>query len=317
MIPPHCSQLTSAVVIATRNRPQPLRQCLESLNRQSVLPDQVLIVDSSDGGDTKTAVETLRSQMAFPVTYIPTAIRSAARQRNFGAEQVSTDLIFFLDDDVVLERDFVAEIVKVFQNDSEGRIGGVTGTIVNQVYSPIKGFNRLLLGLCTGHWRGSFAGRLVGPAVNFLPEDGREALQQIDWAPSCCVCYRTSVFMQYGFENTFEGYSFAEDVHLSAQIAKSHKLLNTTRARLYHHDLGGSTHQNWAELGQSMVIHRHLIMTKVLGKRRFTDQVRLFLFEMVYGTLSLLASRRPPKIVWPLLVGKARGFWKLWTEKAA
>lgn len=314
---PHCSLLTSAVVIATRNRPQPLRECLESLNQQSLLPNQVVIVDSSDTEDTKIEVEALRSHMAFLVSYIPTAIRSAARQRNLGAEQVRTDLIFFLDDDVVLEREFVAEIVAVFQNDPEGRIGGVTGTIVNQVYSPVKGFNRFLLGLCTGHWRGTFAGRLVGPAVNFLPEDGGRTIQEIDWAPSCCVCYRTSVFVQYGFENTFEGYSFAEDVHLSARIAKSHKLINTTRARLYHHDLGGSTHKNWSELGQSMVLHRHLIMTTVLGKRRFTDQVRLFLFEMVYGTLSLLASRRPLRIVWPLFAGKAQGFWKLWTAKAA
>jgi len=308
-------KLTSTVVIATRNRPDPLRETLQSLNRQSLLPDLVVIVDSSDGEDSRIVVERLRPALNFPLLYTQTPIRGAARQRNLGAQQTENDLIFFLDDDVILEPDFLREIVGIFERDSEGAIGGVSGTIVNQVYSPLRGFNRLLFALCTGEWRDSYAGRLVGPAVNFLPEDKPDMVQEVEWLPSGCVCYRKEVFAKHGFANDFEGYSFAEDVHLSSRVAQTHKLLNTTRARLYHHDLGASTHKNWVELGESMVAHRRLIMVSVLGKRRIRDSVHLFLYEIVYGAASLLASRRPLRIVCPLLWGKLKGFWKLWTGR--
>lgn len=316
MSPVHqLSSLRSQVVIATRNRPGPLRDCLCSLNRQTLLPHDVIVVDSSDVMETRRAVDDLRSSVAFRLHYIHTEIRSAARQRNLGAKLVESDLVFFLDDDVVLEPDFIREIIRVFENDTEGLIGGVSGTITNCVYSPLRPLNRLLFALCTGEWRDSYAGRLVGPAVNFLPADTPDTVQEVDWLPSGCVCYRKDVFARHGFSNDFEGYSFAEDVHLSSRVAKTHKLLNTTRARLYHHDLGASTHKNWVELGESMVAHRRLIMTSILGKRRIRDHVHLFLFEVVYGAASLLASRRPLRIVCPLLWGKLRGFWKLWVGK--
>jgi len=309
------SSLRIQVVIATRNRSEPLRECLLSLNQQTLLPHDVVVVDSSDQPDSRSVVEALQPSARFALHYVPTNVRSAARQRNLGAAYLDSDLVFFLDDDVVLEPDFVREIVRVFENDAAGQVGGVSGTITNCVYSPLSRLNRLLFALCTGEWRDSYAGRLVGPAVNFLPEDKPDTVQEVEWLPTTGVCYRKEVFAKHGFANDFEGYSFAEDVHLSSRVAQTHKLLNTTRARLYHHDLGASTHKNWVELGESMVAHRRLIMVSVLGKRRIRDSVHLFLYEIVYGAASLLASRRPLRIVCPLLWGKLKGFWKLWTGR--
>ncbi len=308
------ARLTSAVVIATRNRPEPLRQCLESLNRQSLLPEQVAIVDSSDGEQTARMVENIRPTVSFPLLYLKTGIRSAARQRNLGAREVETDLVFFLDDDVVLEPDFVREVVRVFEDDAEGKVGGVSGTIINQTYSEIRGLNRALLGLCLGQWRGCFAGRLLGPAVNFLPIDRPDAVKPVEWLPSKCTCYRRAAFMKHLFGEEFDGYSFAEDVHLSARVRKTHQLLNTTRARLFHHDMGAGTHKDWVALGESMVRHRHLIMTEVLGRRRITDQIRLFLFEVIYGTAAALASGSNLRRTAQLMKGKLRAFWKLWRK---
>jgi hypothetical protein len=124
--------------------------------------------------------------------------------------------------------------------------------------------------------------------------------------------------MAHKFEETFAGYSFAEDVHLSTRVARAYRLMNTVRARVFHADLGKDTHRDWPALGESQVRNRHLIMTSVLGRDRWIDQVRLFAYEIGYSSLAWIAAGtgdgRLPKLA-SLLRGKVRGFWKLWIKR--
>jgi glycosyltransferase involved in cell wall biosynthesis len=311
-------RLTIGVVIATCDRPDPLRACLLSLDRQTVLPDQTIIVDSSSGEETRNLTGELRGSLRYGFEYRHSPISSAARQRNLGVELLSSDLILFLDDDVVLEPGFIEEILAVFNGGADGRLAGVSGTIANQVYSEPRGLNRLLLGVCLGQLHGSFAGKVLGPAVNFLPADGADAAQDVEWLPSTCTSYRRDVFLAYRFENTFQGYSFAVDVHLSTRIGRKYRLVNTTRARVYHADLGKDTHRNWVALGESQVKNRHLIMTAVLGRTRLSDHIRLFWYEMVYTPLAWLAAGAGLsrwKTLGSLLRGKVNGFLNIWTAR--
>jgi GT2 family glycosyltransferase len=310
------SRLTTGVVIATRNRAGQLAHTLDDLTRQSLLPDHVLIVDASDDG-SQTGVEMLVCRpWPFRTSYLRARAPSAARQRNQGAAAAHADLVVFLDDDVHLDSRFLEELVAPFENDPGELLGGVSGTITNQAYTPLTWPNRLLLDLCIGPLPKHLGGRLVGPAVNFLPEDRPDTVQEVDWLPSTCTAYRREVFLKYGFPEHFEGYSFAEDVYLSARVAKTHRLLNTTRARLYHHDLGRKTHRDWRELGESMVRHRHEIMTEILGRRSPRDYGQLFAYEIVYCTLAWLAGVRPirPKRLLALTEGKLRAFFALWRQ---
>ena len=97
------------------------------------------------------------------------------------------------------------------------------------------------------------------------------------------------MFLRHEFA-AFEGYSFAEDVHLSARIAKTHTLLNTTAARLFHEDLGQLTHKNWRAIGESVFWNRHLIMTAVLGRVKLSHYLRLLFFELVYSPIAYMAG---------------------------
>jgi glycosyltransferase involved in cell wall biosynthesis len=317
---PGLKVLSTAVVIATRNRPGPLGDCLKSLDSQSLRPDNVIIIDSTDSDATATMIDEIRPTLSFPLVFEHTTSRSAARQRNIGAEKAATDLIVFLDDDVVPDNSFLLEIVKPFQSDGNYEIGGVSGAITNQVYSNPHGLNRFLLGLCLGRWRGSYAGGLLGPAVNFLPADVPNTVQEVDWLPSTCTAYRTQVFRSYRFCDAFEGYSFAEDVHLSSRVHKTHRLLNTTRARVFHHDLGKSTHRDWKALGESMVINRHAIMVHVLGRNRLLDHIRFLGYEIIYCSAAWLAagiSAARLAILVKLLPGKLLGFVKIWSGRGS
>ncbi len=275
-----------SVIIATRNRPELLRQTLDSLENQSRPPQQVFVVDSSDGSETAQLVRSWEGKL--PLEYLISSIRSAARQRNEGASQTTGSLLLFLDDDVVLEPAFIEKVVAVFECDREGVVGGVSGTIVNQTFSEPSSINRFLLRFCIGHAEGGYAGRVVGPAVNFLPRDDGRGLQTVEWLPSGCVTYRRDVFMTEQFPEHYTGYSYAEDLHLSTRVGQRHKLLNTTEARLFHEDAGKSTHRDWVALGESIVIHRHEIMIGILNRRSVGMHLRLFCYEGLYqGLLAL------------------------------
>lgn len=309
--------LSCSVVIATRNRPEPIGNTLRSLNEQTALPGMVVIVDSSDGNETAKVVVRLQELLRFKVAYRHTEIRSAARQRNMGAENDASDVILFLDDDVDLDRSCVSEILKVFGSDPMGRVGGVSATISNEVYTDPKGLNRFLLGICLGRWKGAYAGRLLGPAVNFLPADSPDTIQRTDWLPSTCTAYRREVFLKYRFAE-FEGYSFAEDVDLSSRVARDYQLLNTTSARIFHHDLGKDTHKDWNSLGRSMVVNRYGIMTNTMGRQGVLDNLRLVWYEIVYSSLTWLAAGvnvSRLRILSQLIAGKARGFLSVWTGR--
>ena len=58
------------------------------------------------------------------------------------------------------------------------------------------------------------------------------------WLPSGAVVYRKTIFMEYGFDNWFEGYSYLEDLDLSYRISRRYKLAMVSDARINHYPSG-------------------------------------------------------------------------------
>ena len=91
-----------SVIIPTKNRTKDLVNLLDSLRNQTRLPDELIIVDASDNDDTKNMLEEQGNQLPFDVVYRSTA-PGLTRQRNIGISLSRGSLLFFFDDDVVLE----------------------------------------------------------------------------------------------------------------------------------------------------------------------------------------------------------------------
>ena len=70
-----------SIIIPTRNRPDLLKSCLKRILDNSILPSQIIIVDSSDYNQRiKDTYSDTR------IVYQTTEIKSAAIQRNIGME---------------------------------------------------------------------------------------------------------------------------------------------------------------------------------------------------------------------------------------
>ena len=89
------SEVKFSVVVPTRNREASLRNILTKIIDQTLLPNEIIIVDSSD--IAQSSYETINKS----IKYLHTSEKSAAKQRNLGMITVSEDLqvLFFLDDD--------------------------------------------------------------------------------------------------------------------------------------------------------------------------------------------------------------------------
>src|SRR5262249_16222121 len=154
----------------------------------------------------------------------------AAAQRNQGLRHCSQSVVGFIDDDILFEPNCIELLWTALQSSDE--IGGVNAMIINQRYQAPGLISRCVFRIMSGCQRASYAGRVLGPAVNLLPED-RDDLPEIvpvDWLNLGCTFYRREVLPNPPFPERFRGYSLMEDLALSLTVGKRWKLVNARTA---------------------------------------------------------------------------------------
>jgi GT2 family glycosyltransferase len=307
--------LPVAVVIPTRDRPAVLRRTLQSLAEQSSQPAELSIVDASTDGSTRSLCEEepipkLRSVLSW----CRADFAGAASQRNQGVRAASQSMVGFMDDDVLLEPDCFARLWRALNSDD--RIGGVSAMITNQRYQSPGRISQFVFRLIDHRSESSYAGRVLGPAVNLLPED-REDLPEVvpvEWLNTTCALYRREALPNPPFPDHFKGYSLMEDVTLSLIVGRYWKLANARTARIYHDSQPGSHKVDPKLVAEMQFINRHYVMTKVLGRNRISDYLKLFLFELFSLTSTLQVPSGRVKFG-PTLRGKARASWFIVTRQ--
>ena len=303
-----------SVVIPTWNRAAVLRRTLESLAVQSSQPAQIILVDASQDQATQgLCVERRVPGLASAVVWQSAQTLGAASQRNQGVQSCRHAVIGFFDDDILFETDCIARLWRALQSDS--RLGGVNAMITNQRSLPPGPVSRLMFWLMAGRTAASYAGRVLGPAVNLAPED-REDLPEVvpvEWLNTGCTLYRREALPQPPFPDQFKGYSMMEDLALSLTVAKHWRLANARTARIFHDLQPGPYKSDPAILAEMELVNRHYVMTRVLSRRGWRDYLRLATWEM-FQILVALTNRSGRLSFHRLLMGKAKGFWRLVTR---
>jgi GT2 family glycosyltransferase len=277
--------LAYSIVIATCGRPAELAVTLRDVAAQTRRPSRVIVVDATPPPGCRE-VAAPRAD-GLPVLYQAAEAASAANQRNAGAGQVETPLVVFLDDDVRLPPDLFEKLCAPFDADPEGRIGGVAGRIEGMSHRPPGRALRAYYRLQAGFDHPTFGGKLFGPAINCLPTYEEEGpLIPSDWLNSTCTCYRTPLFLRERFPD-FEGYSFLEDVHLSARIGKTHRLFFHKEARFIHLDAPSRFKRDPLRLARTRVRNQRVVAREILGLQGPVLGGKLLLHKL-FVTISLL-----------------------------
>jgi glycosyltransferase involved in cell wall biosynthesis len=278
------------VVIPTRDREAVLRRTLASLAAQSAQPAALIIVDASEDGLTRTlCTEEKIPGLESEIRWYPAEIPGAASQRNTGVGHCRQEVVGFFDDDILFEPECLRRLWDALHSDAT--LGGVNAMISNQRYTRPGRLSRYMFRLLAGERLESYAGRVLGPAVNLLPEDS-DALPDVvpvEWLNTTCTLYRRQALPEPPFSSQFTGYSLMEDVTLSLIVGRNWRLANARTARIYHDSQPGKHKSDPVELAAMQLSNRHYVMTSVLGRTRTRDYLKLVAFEL-FSLASLLRA---------------------------
>ena len=271
----------------------------------------IIVVDASVDSDTRDICERRTQELGSEVQWIKAQEQGAAAQRNQGVTLAKQQMILFFDDDIIFEPNCIALLWQALH--AETRLGGASATILNQRYQTPGVTSRLMFTLLNGARENSFAGKVIGPAINLLPED-RDDLPDIvpvEWLNTTCTMYRREALPSPPFDSFFRGYSLMEDLALSIRVAeRGWKLANVRRARIFHDSQRGEHKSDVAARAEMELINRHYIMTKVLRKCGYTDYVRLVGWEF-FQLAALSSSSSGRKQLLSHIAGRLRAARKI------
>ncbi|MDG6998118.1 MAG: glycosyltransferase [Nitrososphaerota archaeon] len=215
---------TVSVVIVTYNSENTIERCLHSLFRQSMISNQVVVVDGGSSDSTIRIVNEMKEKSPFPISVIIEAGKTRGRCRNVGLEHCSGNFVAFLDSDCEAPFDWINNIVTAFRN-SEESIRGVGGPYVPPERSPV--FSKT-----TYHLLGILTGKLT---AQFLRREDQERL--VDALPGGnCAFSREAMLEVSGFDSSMD---LCEDTDVSHRLGSRGYKLKFTPTLFVHHDWRG------------------------------------------------------------------------------
>ena len=255
---------SASVVIPTYNRPEDLEKCLASILQQTVLPDEVLVID--DGALDAVPLRGELDAAGVALVYFRKETPGLTESRNMGVELASCEVLLFLDDDTELFPDYLEQMLRPYADDPD--VMGVGALIVNT--KPMTGlrllrwcFDVLILN------RGLRAGRVL--PSGFCTDFGETPLRihgtrETDFQDGGAASYRRPVFDGLRFTDGYRAWGLGEDKDFSYQVAKAHRMVVNPKARLYHWE-SPTMRPDKRKWGGKFVFGRYLFFRDHVKKR--------------------------------------------------
>jgi glycosyltransferase involved in cell wall biosynthesis len=226
---------------------------------QEISPNRLIVIDASDDHDSlRTVVNEISQRLGFQNTVV---VKSDAanlpRQRNIGLQLVQTPVVMFPDDDSMWHPGFASNVLKVYEADVRGQVGGVSGlgvlTPPPELKQPAYKKSRLrsaktrLQGYRNHIEKHSFPNPLglIGAAtwtdkVDVVDDINSRRLPHIT---GFRMTFRTEAVRRVGFDETLgygAGYAYHEDMDVSLRIEKEgYALVSAENAKVCHFEFPG------------------------------------------------------------------------------
>ena len=203
-----------SVVIATLGG-DCLQQTIQSLISGSVVPDEILICIPD------THAHNAISLSSDIVKVIATEVKGQVKQRAYGFTKVNYPLVLQLDDDILLEKDTLKDMVTHLSNLGKGNVlapvyyGQNSGLCIHSLQN---GFTKNLFDyfICAAPWGVNKMGVVSKIGLNYGVDDKycNETLKTCEWVPGGCVLsFREDLVLQDFFP--FTGKAYCEDIYHS------------------------------------------------------------------------------------------------------
>ena len=251
--------LSISVVIPVYNSAKFLRLCLESLQKSTILPLECIVADD---GSTDDSAEVARQ---FGARVVPTGGRMGpARARNIAARETSGDILFFIDADVCVYSNTLAQVLANFQEDPA--LDAVIGSYDESPQCP------------------DFISQYKNLMHCFVHQHGRREACTF-W--SGCGAIRRAVFLEHsGFDESY-GRPAIEDIELGYRLFRAKRKLMLDPSIKVKHLKAWSF---WGLL-KTDVCDRGIPWTElILRDRRLPNDLNLHLSQRVSVALVFLLT---------------------------
>ena len=190
-----------SIVVCTFNRLAYLKKCLSSLLDLNFNKYEIIIVNDGSTDDTKKFLDTLNNDKIKIIHHEYN--QGLAVARNTGIKSANYDFVAFTDDDCVVDKNWLTELLKGFTDEK-------VGFVIGQVFYINK------------NYRGYFPERLVSNL-------------NAQWPMGCNIAYYKNVFKICGhFDEFFFKYN-NEDTEMAIRaISKGFSFNRCPEAIIYH-----------------------------------------------------------------------------------
>lgn len=313
-------------------RSESLLQLLQSVQKQTLYPDEILIIDGSTNTETEEVLN--RNQFHNLIYFaVPPEYRGLTKQRNFGIERVGNEMetVCFLDDDTILTFNYFEEIIKTFEDNPT--ISGVGGVAINennwflaesnQTYNPNHYYQwegyaykegqrnvvRNYLGLQSNLGPGRMPDYSHGKTCGF-PLNGKT--YEVDLLIGMSFAFRKKVFVSIKFSSYFEGYGLYEDADFSIRALQFGKNAINTKVQLshFHHPSG---RPNQYQYGKMVVRNGWYVWRTKNPKPTFNHQFKWHSITILLTLIrfSNIFTTHKRKEALTEALGRTMGWWSL------
>jgi len=248
-------KLTFSVVVPTFNRCDDLLRCLDYLSKQTYPDFEVIVVNGGDYSNVKHVADQLRN---LRVKIVNQERKGLTEARNLGWLHSQTNVVCFIDDDLVVSKDWLENVRDTFLSDD--KIGGVSGpTIIpddrqknrdlalfledfkssHNIFLKVLG--KLYLGIILEN-KVKDVGRILKSGAFTPGSNYKECINlpkpiDVDYLEACHMCFRRKLLQELkGFDYIYEGTGEWQEPDLSFKVrSKGYRLVFNPKAVTYHY----------------------------------------------------------------------------------
>ena len=247
-----------SIIIVNYNGKNYLQKCLESLSKINYTNTEIIIVDNNS---TDGSVDFISKNFPNSILIKLNENKGFAEPNNVGSKVATGEFLLFLNNDTIVAPDFISELLKPLQNNSQ--IGICQSLLLHPDHSIDSS--------------GDFIDTL---GVVYNSRTPISEIREISSARGASMMIRKNIFEQLeGFDEKF--YFSFEDVDLSWRCwIAGYKILVVPKSIVYH--LGGQTSK---KLKDNLAFHgfKNQLSMKVTNFEKKQAISRILKFFMIYG----------------------------------
>jgi GT2 family glycosyltransferase len=223
-----------SVIIPTYNRVKDLNECLNSILIQTNPPKEIIIIDNSTNNESENLIKDIRNKFETKgifLKYIKNEREnSLTMARNMGIENSRGEVNLFLDDDTILDKNYIREILKIYEKYPDSL--GVQGYI--ETKRPFKIMNLVSKVFFLDYFKRDEC--KVLPSISSTYPYSLNKVISCQWLSGANHSFKRHILKEFQYDEKLKKYSEGEDLDLSYRVSQKYpgSLYITPYAKLIH-----------------------------------------------------------------------------------